>query len=48
MKTLAIIVIVSAFGLLSGCSTGRVKDTTDRNPFPSGTLVDLSHDFAAD
>lgn len=40
MKTLAMIVIASSLSLLFGCSPGRVKDTTDRNLFPAGSLVD--------
>lgn len=48
MKKLAMIVIASGLGLLSGCSTGRVPEVADRNLFPAGALVDLSHDFAPD
>jgi kynurenine formamidase len=48
VKTLAMIVIASSLSLLLSCSTGRGPDTTDRNLFPAGSLVDLSHDFAAD
>jgi kynurenine formamidase len=48
MKTLAMIVVAASLSLLSGCSTGRVPGTTDRNLFGAGSLVDLSHDFAGD
>src|SRR6266550_3903062 len=42
------IVIASGLGLLSGCSSGKVQEISERNLFPAGTFVDLSHDFAAD
>ena len=45
MKTLTIIVIISGV-LLSGCSTREAP--AERNLFPAGEWVDLSHDFAAD
>ena len=48
MKTFAIIVLASMWSILSACSTGRVPETSERNLFPSGAFVDLSHDFAAD
>src|SRR5687767_407496 len=42
------IVIGSSLILLSGCSTGKVPEMPERNLFPVGAFVDLSHDFAAD
>ena len=45
VKPLTVIVIISGL-LFSGCSTGQPP--AERNFFPAGEWVDLSHDFAAD
>lgn len=48
MKMLATVMIASVLSLLSGCSAAKAPETPERNLFPTGALVDLSHDFAAD
>src|SRR6185295_6581080 len=48
VNTRQMMLIAFSLSLLSGCSTGKVPETAERNLFPAGALVDLSHDFAAD